>query len=108
MPTYEYVCAKCGHEFETVQTMSAKPLAKCPEDLCAQKKWGRGAVKRKIGGGAGLIFKGSGFYITDYRSEGYKQSGKKESEASKPAAAATESKPAAKAESKPAKSAKKD
>lgn len=109
MPTYEYVCAKCGHEFETVQTMSAKPLAKCPEDLCGQKKkWGRGAVKRKIGGGAGLIFKGSGFYITDYRSEGYKQSAKKESEASKPAAAATDSKPAAKAESKPAKPAKKD
>lgn len=108
MPTYEYVCAKCGHEFESVQTMSAKPLAKCTEDLCAQKKWGRGAVKRKIGGGAGLIFKGSGFYITDYRSEGYKQSAKKETEASKPAAAATESKPAAKTESKPAKPAKKD
>lgn len=108
MPTYEYVCAKCGHEFETVQTMSAKPLAKCPEDLCGQKKWGRGPVKRKIGGGAGLIFKGSGFYITDYRSEGYKQSAKKESEASKPASASAESKPAAKTESKPAKSAKKD
>ena len=108
MPTYEYVCAKCGHEFETVQTMSAKPLAKCPEDLCHQKKWGRGAVKRKIGGGAGLIFKGSGFYITDYRSEGYKQSAKKESEASKPATAATDSKPAAKTESKPAKPAKQD
>jgi predicted nucleic acid-binding Zn ribbon protein len=88
--------------------MSAKPLAKCPEDLCNQKKWGRGAVKRKIGGGAGLIFKGSGFYITDYRSEGYKQSAKKESEASKPAAAATDSKPAAKTESKPAKPAKQD
>ena len=108
MPTYEYLCAKCGHEFETVQTMSANPLAKCPEDLCGQKKWGRGAVKRKIGGGAGLIFKGSGFYITDYRSEGYKQSAKKESEASKPAAASTESKPAAKTESKAAKPAKKD
>jgi putative FmdB family regulatory protein len=113
MPTYEYVCAKCGHEFETVHSMSAKPLAKCPEDLCGRKKWGRGAVKRKIGGGGGLIFKGSGFYITDYRSEGYKQSAKKDSESSKPAAdskpaASTESKPAAKTESKPAKPAKKD
>lgn len=108
MPTYEYVCSKCGHEFEKFQPIADKALSRCPEDLCHQKKWGRGAVKRKIGGGAGLIFKGSGFYITDYRSEGYKQSAKKESEAGKPAAAATESKPAAKTESKPAKPAKKD
>lgn len=108
MPTYEYVCNKCGHEFETFQAISAKPLAKCPEDLCVQKQWGRGAVKRKIGGGAGLIFKGSGFYITDYRSEGYKQSAKKDSEASKPASTSSETKPAAKAESKTTKSAGKD
>lgn len=107
MPTYEYVCAKCGHEFETVQSIAASALTKCPEDLCGQKKWGRGAVKRKIGGGAGLLFKGSGFYITDYRSEGYKSAAKKDSEASKPAAA-SDSKPAAKSEAKPAKSGKKD
>jgi putative FmdB family regulatory protein len=101
MPTYEYVCQKCGHEFEMVRSMAAEPLKTCPKELCAQKKWGRGKVTKKIGGGAGLLFKGSGFYITDYRSEGYKSAAKKDSTApaeSKPA----ESKPAAKAESKPA------
>jgi putative FmdB family regulatory protein len=86
MPTYEYICAKCGHEFETVQSIAVKPLTVCPKDLCAQKKWGRGGVKRKISAGAGLLFKGSGFYITDYRSEGYKKSAKTESSAAKPAA----------------------
>ena len=108
MPTYEYVCAKCGHEFEKYQSIADKALAVCPEDLCAKKKWARGGVKRKIGLGGGLIFKGSGFYITDYRSEGYKTAAKKDSEASKPATASTDSKPstpapAAKSESKPAK-----
>ena len=78
MPTYEYVCEKCGHQFEKVQSMSAKPLATCPEDLCHQSRWGKGKVKRAISGGAGLIFKGSGFYITDYRSEKYKEAAKKE------------------------------
>lgn len=106
MPTYEYVCAKCGHEFEQFQSIAADALTKCPEDACAQKKWGRGAVKRKMSGGAGLLFKGSGFYITDYRSEGYKSAAKKDSESSKPAPA-NESKPSAKSESKPAKSAAK-
>ncbi len=81
MPTYEYVCAKCGHEFEKFQSIADKPLATCPEDLCARKKWGRGKVKKKISAGAGLLFKGSGFYITDYRSEKYKESAKKESAA---------------------------
>ena len=79
MPTYEYVCEKCGHRFEKFQSISAEPLAICPEDLCARKRWGKGKVKRAISGGAGLIFKGSGFYITDYRSENYKASAKKES-----------------------------
>jgi putative FmdB family regulatory protein len=108
MPTYEYVCSKCGHEFEIFQSMKDKPLSVCPENLCARKKWGRGKVKKKISAGAGLIFKGSGFYITDYRSDKYKEAAKKDSAAAKPAAeskpAASESKPAAKAESKPAKS----
>ena len=97
MPTYEYVCSKCGHEFEKFQSMADKPLTVCPKDLCAQKKWGKGKVQKKIGAGAGLLFKGSGFYITDYRSEGYKQSAK--TEASAPATkseAKTEAKPAAK------------
>ena len=78
MPTYEYVCSKCGHEFEKFQSMAEKPLAVCPEDLCARKKWGRGRVKKKISAGAGLIFKGSGFYITDYRSEKYKEAAKQD------------------------------
>ncbi|HYG24247.1 MAG TPA: zinc ribbon domain-containing protein [Verrucomicrobiae bacterium] len=94
MPTYEYVCEKCGHEFEKFQSMAEKPLAICPEDLCAKKKWGRGKVTKKISAGAGLIFKGSGFYITDYRSEGYKEAAKKDAAATAPAPA-KDSKPGA-------------
>ena len=87
MPTYEYVCSKCDHRFEKFQSMNDQPLTLCPRDLCGMKTWGKGKVKRAISAGAGLIFKGSGFYITDYRSEGYKQAAKKESESAKPAAA---------------------
>ena len=79
MPTYGYACEKCGLEFEIVQRISAKPLTVCPLDHCLLKPWGKGRVKRSISGGAGLLFKGSGFYITDYRSEGYKQAAKKDS-----------------------------
>ena len=110
MPTYEYVCEKCGHQFEKFQSIAAKPLEMCPEDVCAQKRWGKGKVKRAISGGAGLIFKGSGFYITDYRSEKYKEAAKKDtapatsSSGEKKSGSSSESKPAAgKAESKPAK-----
>jgi len=92
MPTYEYVCEKCGHEFETVRSISAKPLRICPKEFCARKKWGRGRVKKKISAGTGLLFKGSGFYTTDYRSHGYKQAAKKDSAA--PAPAGGETKPA--------------
>jgi putative FmdB family regulatory protein len=99
MPTYEYVCEKCGHEFETSQSMAAAPLKICPADVCAQKKWGRGRVTRQISRGAGLLFKGSGFYITDYRSDNYKQSAKKAAGDAKPAAK-PEAKPAPKAEKK--------
>jgi putative FmdB family regulatory protein len=111
MPTYEYVCAKCGHEFEKIQSMADPALTTCLKEVCAEKKWARGRVKRKISTGGGLIFKGSGFYITDYRSEGYKQAAKKESDSTKPAAPSGDgkspapAKPAAKAESKPAKTA---
>ena len=111
MPTYEYVCAKCRHEFEKYQPMADKALTTCPKELCGEKKWGRGPVKRKISTGGGLIFKGSGFYITDYRSEGYKQAAKKDSDSAKPATASTDSKsapatkPAAKPETKPTKAA---
>ena len=103
MPTYEYVCEKCGHQFEAFQSISAKPLRICPEQQCPRKKWGRGRVKRQIGAGAGLLFKGSGFYTTDYRSEGYKQAAKKDaapaktsSGDAKPAPASTTAGPAKK------------
>src|SRR2546421_5561488 len=99
MPTYEYVCAKCGHEFEKVQPISAKPLTVCPEELCAQKRWGKGKVKRAISTGGGLIFKGSGFYTTDYRSEKYKEAAKKDSAPA--SSAASESKSSSSGEAKP-------
>lgn len=76
MPTYEYECQKCGKTFELFQSMKDEPIKVCPDKKC------RGKVKRLIGTGAGLIFKGSGFYITDYRSEGYKQAAKNDSSAS--------------------------
>ena len=75
MPTYEYACNACGHEFEVFHSITAEPIRLCPE--CGEQK-----VERLISGGAGLIFKGSGFYITDYRSEGYKEAAKKDKEAS--------------------------
>jgi len=78
MPTYEYICEKCGHEFEQFQSISDPPLKVCPKEVCARKRWGKGKVRRAISGGAGLLFKGSGFYITDYRSESYKQAARKE------------------------------
>ena len=97
--------------------MAAQPLTTCPKDVCPQKRWGKGRVKKAISAGAGLIFKGSGFYITDYRSEKYKEAAKKDSApsapstggdsgAAKPAAASEAKKPAAKSESKPAKASK--
>jgi putative FmdB family regulatory protein len=62
MPTYEYHCTGCGFEFEEVQSIAAKSLSKCPK--CSAR------VERKISGGSGLIFKGTGFYITDYKKSG--------------------------------------
>ena len=81
MPTYEYSCEKCGGAFEIVQSMRDEPLRECPRELCRQKKWGHGKVKRLLGTGAGLIFKGSGFYITDYRSNSYKEGAKNDAPA---------------------------
>lgn len=78
MPTYDYVCEKCGHQFEKVQSMKDAPLRTCLKEACGRKRWGKGSVRRVLGTGAGLIFKGSGFYITDYRSENYKQDAKKD------------------------------
>lgn len=106
MPTYEYVCDKCGHVFEKFQSMSDQPLKVCPRELCGQKKWGKGKVVRAIGAGAGLIFKGSGFYITDYRSENYKNGAKQDSgkSAASPTSstAGSDTKPAKSADPKPA------
>jgi putative FmdB family regulatory protein len=65
MPTYEYRCPQCGNDFEKFQKMSDEPVADCPE--CGT------AAERRLSGGAGLLFKGSGFYITDYRGESYKK-----------------------------------
>jgi putative FmdB family regulatory protein len=79
MPTYEYECAKCKKRFDAFQSMKDDPYKTCPKDLCRMKSWGKGKVKRLLGAGAGLIFKGSGFYITDYRSEGYKSAAKNDS-----------------------------
>src|SRR6266511_6225449 len=79
MPTYEYSCQKCGQNFEAFQSMRDEPFRECPKELCRLPKWGHGKVKRLLGTGAGLIFKGSVFYITDYRSDSYKEAAKKES-----------------------------
>ena len=86
MPTYQYHCTKCDQEFDVFQSMTDNALTTCPKDLCRMGKWGKGKVKKLISAGAGLIFKGSGFYITDYRSESYKEAAKKDSSAAAPAA----------------------
>lgn len=96
MPTYEYACDACGHSFEEFQSITADPLRQCP--ACRKRK-----LRRLIGTGAGVIFKGSGFYQTDYRSESYKKAA--EADRKPPASGASESagdaKPAA--DAKPAK-----
>ena len=78
MPTYDYICDDCGHEFEAYESITAQPQQDCPE--CHHPK-----LRRKIGPGAAILFKGSGFYQTDYRSESYKKAAKAE----KPAAEST-------------------
>jgi putative FmdB family regulatory protein len=89
MPTYEYHCQKCDQNFEIFQSMRDKPLATCPKEHCRLPKWGHGKVKRLLGTGAGIIFKGSGFYITDYRSKAYYEAAKKEAPAPAGGKAAT-------------------
>lgn len=81
MPTYEYLCDNCGNKLEKFQMISAAPLRKCPE--CGKMK-----LRRLLGTGAGIIFKGSGFYETDYRSESYKKAQEGEKPASSEKAAA--------------------
>ena len=74
MPTYEYECPDCGHHFERFQSITANPVRVCPH--CRRRR-----VRRLIGTGGGIIFRGSGFYATDYRSESYKKQAKAEREA---------------------------
>ena len=106
MPTYEYKCEKCNKVFEKFQSMNDERLTTCPRELCQQVPWGEGKVKRLLGTGAGIIFKGSGFYSTDYRSSGYQEAAKKDS-ASQTPTPATESKPSKPSEpSKPAETSK--
>lgn len=83
MPTYEYHCDECNHELEEFQSIKDPPLKKCP--VCGKSK-----LRRLISGGGGVVFKGSGFYSTDYRSESYKSSAKNDTA---PAAAKSESSP---------------
>lgn len=92
MPTYDYRCEACEHTLELFQKITESPKKKCP--AC-----GKSRLKRLIGGGAGFLFKGSGFYLTDYRSEAYKASAK--SDAASPAPAA-ESRSESKSETKSA------
>jgi len=92
MPTYDYKCDACGHAFEKVQSIKADSLKKCPE--CGKQK-----LRRLIGTGGGFIFKGSGFYITDYRDAAYKEKAKAE-------AGGGDSKPSESKESKDSKDSK--
>jgi putative FmdB family regulatory protein len=99
MPTYEYTCENCGFKFEKLQSITAKVLHKCP-------RCGKVSLKRLIGTGAGIIFKGPGFYATDYRSESYKNAAKSETPAKsteKKETSATPAKTDAKTTSEPIK-----
>lgn len=98
MPTYAYACEHCGHKLEAFQSITAKPMRKCP--AC-----GQASLRRLIGAGAGILFKGSGFYCTDYRSEGYKTTARKETGAGTDKAA---DKKEAKTEATPPPAAKSD
>ncbi len=94
MPTYEYACPKCGHQFEQFQSMRDEPLKVCP-------KCKKAGLKRLVGGGAGLIFKGSGFYITDYKNKGAPKKEAGESKTSE-AKSSGDAKPAAPSSGSPA------
>ncbi len=79
MPTYEYVCKKCKAHLDIFHSMKDADLKICPKEKCPKKVWGKGVIVKQMGTGAGFIFKGSGFYITDYRSAGYKKAAKEAS-----------------------------
>ena len=93
MPTYDYECQKCGHLFELFQSIKDAPKKTCPK--C------RGRVKRLVGTGAGLLFKGSGFYTTDYRKPGYTEAARKETGTTTPATTTKDSGTASKPKSNP-------
>lgn len=100
MPTYDYICDSCGHEFEAFESIKADAQTVCP--TCHEPK-----LRRKIGAGAAILFKGSGFYQTDYRSDSYKKGAEADKSASQPKTESSSSSsstpaPAAKSESKPA------
>jgi putative FmdB family regulatory protein len=81
MPTYDYICDSCHHEFEAYESIMASPRTECPE--CKEPK-----LRRKIGPGAAILFKGSGFYQTDYRSDSYKKAAQADKSSSEPAKSA--------------------
>ena len=95
MPTYDYRCNACGHAFEHFQSIHAPKLKKCP-------KCGKPKLERLIGGGGGLLFKGSGFYITDYRSSSYQEAAKKDSAPAAPPASGSDGSAKGAGEAKPA------
>lgn len=107
MPNYDYHCEKCNKTFEFFQSMKDDALKVCPKEACCKKPWGKGKVVRQIGTGAGLIFKGSGFYITDYRSESYKTAAKSDSAPAAAPAAPAAAPAASAAPAAPAKKGKK-
>ncbi len=92
MPTYDYICDACQHEFEAYESIKADSQTVCP--TCHEPK-----LRRKIGAGAAILFKGSGFYQTDYRSESYKKGAQADKTASEPAKPAESSPPTPKADS---------
>ena len=92
MPTYEYECDACKHAFEEFQSIKAEPLKKCPK--CKKSK-----LRRLIGAGGALIFKGTGFYLTDYRSESYKKGAKAEKGGSASSESSSKSDSSSKSES---------
>jgi putative FmdB family regulatory protein len=108
MPTYEYECTKCKKTFDAFQSMKDDAYKTCPKEKCRMKTWGKGKVKRLLGAGAGLIFKGSGFYITDYRSEGYKSAAKSDSTKSESSSSKPDSSKTASDSAKKKKSTSKD
>ena len=99
MPTYEYICDSCEHRFEEFQSITADPIKACP--ICSKKK-----VRRLISSGAGVIFKGSGFYCTDYRDQGYKTAAQADNKTGSESPSTAEAKTSTESDTKPKSKAK--